>query len=317
MDKLAPSSAISFPANNGAYQPANVGQSGSRFQAAVTDTGYAANNAGVSSSQMRLSYIGSDNATYYWTGVAFSSSVTPSSAYLGTVGPSPYTYLTDISWLPALDGSGHRQFKIEWRGEDAATLEDGTGGGNVEVPGDAGVDTRSFIIDNSPPDVAITTPVASALNSLSLVTGTADATLSGLNRVEVRISTGSGAFYWTGSSWTAASTWLTSTKDSETAWHYTVPGGMLVDDRVYRTEARAVDQAGNISATYSTATFTYDTTAPSITLSTPTARPYSGVVVSTPFAGTTSNPQTSANTGVTTEVEISVTEDPLGTPGVL
>ncbi|OVE75290.1 hypothetical protein BVX98_07865, partial [bacterium F11] len=64
---------------------------------------------------------------------------------------------------------------------------------------------------------------------------------------------------------------------------------------------------------YSTRTFTYDTTAPTITLDYPLSESYSQVKVSTPIQGTTSNTQSAPNTGAL-NVEISITEDPSGTP---
>ena len=141
-----------------------------------------------------------------------------------------------------------------------------------------------------------------ALNSLAQIDGTADADIADFNKAEIRISTGVATkYYWTGSSWTLTDTWLNSTKLGPTSWYYTVDAAMLADDTEYTVSAKALDYAGNYSSVYSTYTFTYDITEPLVTLDFPEdGEAYSQILVSTPIAGTSSNNQTSVNTGVST-----------------
>ncbi|OVE76238.1 hypothetical protein BVX98_06325, partial [bacterium F11] len=262
---------------------------------------------------MRLSYQDGGD-TYYWGGgAAFSSTTLPADAWLNTSGTSPSTYLGSVAdWSSALDANGHRQFTVEWRGEDNTTLDDGTGSGNIEVPGDPGSDSRNFIVDNSTPAVGISSPSASSIDVLTLITGTADANMAGLDFVEIKVSTGSGTlYYWTGSSFTTNETWINTTKDGPAAWHYTVPGGM-VGDAEYTVVARSMDYAGQYSAIYSTRNFTFDDTDPSVSISFPIDQLwYSPIRISTPIAGTSSDPGADA-IGVST-VTIAIEDQDAGT----
>jgi len=194
---------------------------------------------------------------------------------------------------------------------DATRVADGSGEGNWEIPGSIGADKIRFIIDDTPPTVLITTPTAVALNAISQIDGTANADIAGFNVTKIRISTGSGAstMYWNGSGWvSSADTWLNSTKLGPTSWYYSVDGAMLEDDVQYTVSARALDWAGNYSSVYSTYTFTYDITAPNASIDYPLdGETYSQVLVSTPITGTTTNTQSSANTGVST-VTVQITD---------
>jgi predicted phage tail protein len=83
-----------------------------------------------------------------------------------------------------------------------------------------------------------------------------------LDRVEVQIRNLSQDSYWNGSSWTPASTWVAASGTG--SWSYALPA--LSNGIAYRVRAMAIDSAGNESAVISE-TFTFDTTAPAITMS--------------------------------------------------
>jgi len=147
----------------------------------------------VEKAQVRLSYL-LNGDTYYCMGANFSSgTVTDVTAWNDTYAPGGSTttwdYMQDIVW-PA----GDKEYKLEVRSIDASRLADDSGQGNIEV---APYVTRHFIVDNTPPTVAITTPTAAALNAISYVMGTVDASLSGHKQTEIRVSTGSSTLsYW-------------------------------------------------------------------------------------------------------------------------
>ena len=88
---------------------------------------------------------------------------------------------------------------------------------------------------------------------------------------------------------------------------------MLADDTVYTVSARSLDYAGNYSTTYATYTFTYDKTAPSVSVVSPADGGAYSAVKPVAINGTTSNSQSSVNTGVST-VTVQIVKDPNGVP---
>ncbi|MEK7721773.1 MAG: hypothetical protein AAB359_05235, partial [Elusimicrobiota bacterium] len=310
MDKAAPSSGITLPVDDlggalGRYHSSKLGKTAtnSRFYGSSQDGAYTQYNAGVSVSQIRLTYL-SGGDTYYWdqANLNFSSwTVTQTAAWTGALvggaGPWTWTFLTDIGW-PA----GDREYKLEARSMDNSRLSDDTGDGNWENPQTRGTNIKYFIVDDSPPLVLITSPTVDATKALAQIRGTASADIAGHKWTEARISTTGvdGTKYWTGAGW-GTDTWIQATPDGPTSWYYTVDVSMLKDDVRYQFEARARDYADNYSAVYSTYSITYDITGPLVTLSYPNdGATYSGVLFSTPMAGTSANNQTAAYTGVST-----------------
>ena len=120
------------------------------------------------------------------------------------------------------------------------------------------------------------------------MTGTESDDLSGVQFTQVEISTGLGLSksYWTGSTWTAAGsqTWITTT--TAASWTYTLPPAALATGNYYYLRLQLTDFAGNVFVS-KTSTFTYNTTAPTVTVVPlpPNNGFYSQVQISTPFAG--------------------------------
>ena len=144
---------------------------------------------------------------------------------------------------------------------------------------------------------------------------TGDAAGSGVNTLQVEISTGLGAskYYWTGSSYTLNQTWITTTTASP--WFYTLPAAALATGNLYYVRLQLTDFAGNVF-TLPTSTFTYNTTAPSVSISTPIAgKFYSTVIISTPFAGTASPASVSGIVVVRSCVSIADVESGYGFNG--
>jgi hypothetical protein len=265
VDKELPVSATARPvddgvAGSGRYKSALIGQTGNstQFNGTASDPTVASTSSGVNLEQVRLSYLSGGN-TYYWTGVAFSSwTVTSTTAWqsanLSGSAPSwTWDYLTSINW--SLVGAD-MEFKLQARAMDDSRLSNDTNDGNWETA----YTTKTFIVDDTPPSVLISSPTELSLMSGTTVYGTDNAALSGLNRAEIRLSTGAGAAtrYWTGSTWTATvETWINATMNYSTSWYYVVdPATAILKENIsYKFEARALDYAGNYSILYDTRTF--------------------------------------------------------------
>src|SRR5262249_34355958 len=117
--------------------------------------------------------------------------------------------------------------------------------------------------------------------------------------------TGGSQVYWNGSTWGGEQTWNSVTVAA--SWNYTAPS--LIGGKNYYLRMRVTDaaQTGGNSFVWAVSTFTLDTTAPSIVLTSPVNNAfYSGVQVSTPFTGTSNDPGTNP-TGVST-VTIAITD---------
>jgi len=172
------------------------------------------------------------------------------------------------------------------RAEDKTHLPDGTVTGSYSDPTTVGTDVHYFIVDDTPPTVLLQEPAATEVNSLTMISGTANADLGGLSRVQVRVQriAGGADEDWTGSSWTATnehySTATFSPGAGDITWSYTDLGADGVDFRnneEYRVFVRAYDKAGNERVPGGgELDFKYDDEAPIIGISypfTPPAQP--------------------------------------------
>jgi hypothetical protein len=199
--------------------------------------------------------------TYYWTGASWSSTTIPTPIVAEELSPKyvPGTALWSHPF-PAeatfidVGGYSDKKFNIKVQGIDGAKPY-----GNVE-PWDDGF---TFYIDTTPPTVAITYPQNNAkLNFMPVISGTANANLSGLDDVELRISS------WVGTGWSLVTT-VTKPQVSVyiTSFSYQTTG--LIDGTTYQVVARAKDKATNWSVVYSTITFIYDIAPPVVYITKP------------------------------------------------
>ncbi len=138
---------------------------------------------------MRLSYLLA-GTSYYWDGVANQFSPPPRSTpvmawtHSQILAPSGnWTYPPDIVWPVDMSHA----MLLEARAEDNASLGDGSGGGNISA-----VASVNFNVDFIAPSATITWPTANAAVSSGTVqmTGPATDDLSGVNLIQVEISTG-------------------------------------------------------------------------------------------------------------------------------
>ena len=138
--------------------------------------------------QFQLSYVLA-GTTFYYDGTTFTS--TPRSSVWTTHASAAgsWVYPLAINWPAA--GTSYL-IKMQVRGEDNALSSSGAGPGNISVPTSTGTDIAFFNLDDIAPTGAITFPGASAAVSSTVVhmTGPATDDLSGVQIIQVEISTG-------------------------------------------------------------------------------------------------------------------------------
>ena len=119
-----------------------------------------------------------------------------------------------------------------------------------------------FIFDTTLPALAITAPTAgSSLTSFPTVSGTAADPISGINLVQVSISSAPGfSTCWNGGSWAGCPSAQNAAGTG--AWSYTpVPSGAaLASGTTYQIQAEAFDVAGNVQIAVSSFVYTAATT---------------------------------------------------------
>ncbi|MBD3271635.1 MAG: hypothetical protein GF384_03745, partial [Elusimicrobia bacterium] len=267
-----PLTGITYPELDESYKSTDL----ANLAGTANDPG--SNPSGISAGnvEIRLYYIyGGD--TYYSDGLeTFSSTTAPGSAYFDATDVASWYYASDqISWV------SDRDYYIEARALDNATLADGTGTGNQGSV----CQRQHFIIDDSTPSVEITVPDQPVVTALPTLSGTADAAHSGTDSVEVTIQRITGSYgdnyYWTGSSWSPNIEWQTTDLfGSGTGWYYGTPVTWN-DNTEYQIQARATDKAGNVSATIDSYDVTLDTSIPTAGIT----RPVNSEFYSTPALG--------------------------------
>jgi hypothetical protein len=199
-----------------------------------------------------------------------------------TIDGKYFTGVTDVKFnttsVPAADVTFLSDTRLQVKVPTGAT----SGPVHVTTPGGTGSSSASFVVDNSAPAVAITSPAADAfLTSLSSVSGTAaDETAgatggSGLRQVYVRIRRGSDNLWWTSTGWSAtgdsSSVFPATINSAAGTWSSNVSAAALPVG-TYLLYAYAADQAGNSGYVSRRVSISGpDTTAPTITMSSPAA----------------------------------------------
>lgn len=196
----------------------------------------------------------------YWTGSAWSLAPTLLSTGLGS---GRWSRIHTTAPLPSganlLDG----QYALTAIAYDKA--------GNSKSA------TSSFILDQTPPSVIVTSPKPEgSYQQLSAIVGTAADTTAGINKVTVRLfryakgATPSG--YWASgdnwnSSYSAAANEILAT--GTTSWSVTLPA---LEEGRYFCAATVTDKAG-FTATTAACVFTLDRTAPTVAFTRPEKNP--------------------------------------------
>lgn len=143
-------------------------------------------------------------------------------------------------------------------------------GGNISAPGPQTPWLGKFALSGLPPTVAVLSPAVAYSQSISVIAGTAAAGNNPVALVQFRVRDTSTGNYWDPGN----STFDLPAGSSELAWANAVNGGNWlawsassaipwVSGTMYDVVARSIDQLGQYSTPYSTATTTFDNTTPS------------------------------------------------------
>jgi LmbE family N-acetylglucosaminyl deacetylase len=250
-DKSPPASTVTFPAAAGSYGVTswNAGCPSAGFCGTASDS-----LSGVKRVELSLQQVSSGN---YWNGASFSA---VSEQFLAVTGTSSWGYALAASAFPA-DG----QYTVRVRAVDNA--------GNVES-----ASSRTFTVETGPPSVAASFPVASGMYSAAAwaagcatpgFCGSASDAGSGVQKVELSLKRISTARWWNGSSF-GSTTEVWQTASGTGSWSYAFAGTSFPAQGQYTLRVRATDAAGNVTTT-SGATFVYDATVPTTTVTFPAA----------------------------------------------
>ena len=177
----------------------------------------------------------------------------------------PYNWTFDFS---SYNGSGWYRFYTI--GTDTV--------GNVETAPVSNDTECGF--DETGPTVTITLPADGSYNSTILpvnwINGTCTDKESGDNRsgvssVNITIYNVTSGYYWNGSGWNSAKTWLSSTPAGAPydSWSYDSSAVTFANATSYKINATGTDNAGNVGTKVSS-TIYYDLYAPVVTITIPT-----------------------------------------------
>ncbi len=124
-------------------------------------------------------------------------------------------------------------------------------------------------VDTALPASTVTQPAnGTTLKVVPVIGGTAsDGAGSGVGLVEISIRQTADNLYWSGVSWVSGERWLAAT--GSTAWTYNATPPAWIDGASYTIRSRAVDAAGHAETPTAGASFTFDTTAPAVTVTAP------------------------------------------------
>ncbi|PIR14987.1 MAG: hypothetical protein COV48_16885, partial [Elusimicrobia bacterium CG11_big_fil_rev_8_21_14_0_20_64_6] len=266
VDKDEPTLAITSP-NLTAYTPAGASAAG--VQGTASDPLINGTSAGLllSGVDINLWYLVA-GTSWYWNGAVFA----PALSTVQANGSAWSTLLVPT----ALDygGPGDKVFYAQARVHDASKLADGavsSSSGNVS--GMTAV--TSFIVDGTRPISTMTGIIdGSYVNALTALNGTHDGSLSGTQKVEIRITTNpvTGPD-WTGSSYTFTTPYWTTATLAGLNWTYSDLAGAFADNQFYYLYSRATDLVGNVQSPVTVYGVHYDQTPPALSISLPGSPP--------------------------------------------
>lgn len=199
--------------------------------------------------------LGRDSDSKYWDGDSWETSL----SWIAATGSSGYT-----SWYYGINGLSNFDNDVVYTVQSRAT--DGSQSANVQTT----YGSENFTWDSEDPTLSM-----DALNNYynsaglpSSFSGTSSDNVSGINNVSMTIKRSSDNKYWDGDSWETSATSNTAT--GTTSWSLS-DSDLLVSIRnssdgvTYTIGPTATDNVDNTSAA-TTDSFTYDNTAPSVSI---------------------------------------------------
>ncbi len=213
------------------------------------------------------------------------------------------------SWTEIATPAAGAPYSVVW---DSQALADGVYSlvaAATDAAGNTGYSgVRQVTVDNGGSTAAFTFPADGGFYDpagWAAIAGTADdAAGPGVTTVAVAIQDGSGAYYDGAAFAGATPTFLAAS--GTTAWSYAVPSSALTDGDTYHLTVQTTDALGNVDPAAATRSFTYDTTAPSVSLTFPAdggAYEAAGWTAGAPILGTA----TDATSGIAGAASIALT----------
>ncbi|MCY2991113.1 MAG: autotransporter-associated beta strand repeat-containing protein [Planctomycetota bacterium] len=132
--------------------------------------------------------------------------------------------------------------------------------------------TGTFTYDATPPLSTITFPSAAYYNATGWAAGTLGGSSSdntgvgGVTSVAVSILNNTTRQYYGGATFTSGTPVWLSADGTLPAWTYALAADKLANGSSYTVSSRAVDRVENVQSPVTTTSFTYDTTAPQVTV---------------------------------------------------
>ena len=234
-------------------------------------TGIASDGSGAGVATVSIKIQKTGDANGYWTtGSTFTANSAGATAITATSGNSFAAWSADTSAVTFADG---QSYTIVVSTTDSAAP---TGTSNPSAT------TRQFTFDGSAPTATVTSPTAAQFRSaLAAVTGTAsDGSGAGVASVSIKLQkTGDANGYWTtGSTFTANSAGATAitatTGNGFATWSADTSAVTFADGQSYTIVVTTTDSAaptGTSDTSAATRQFSFDSSAPTATVSSPTA----------------------------------------------
>ena len=247
-DTAAPSSSISFPTAT-TYSTSSWTSGGAAVTGSASDSG----GSGLASVGVSIK----DNATGKWfDGSGFNANSEQFNAASGT---SSWSYAIASSKFTSGD-----TYTVRSKATDNAS--------NAQSTPDSV--TFTFQDDTTPPTSTITFPVDGSSYNASgwtgSITGAADdnAGGSGVQKVDVQVVDNTASTHWNGSSFVSGTSGFV-TATGTTSWSLSLASSNLTSGDSYTVTSKATDNASNVESSPPTASFEYDTAAPSSTITFP------------------------------------------------
>lgn len=268
VDTAAPTATVSYPVSGSTY--------GANWSGTISGT---ANDvtSGVASVAVAI-----ENTTTakWWSGTAFTATT---ASYKAASGTSNWTYALAASKLVSGD-----QYSVTAQATDNV--------GNVGTSA-----SSTFTYSTTLPSVAVSYPVTSTTygaNWTGSITGTASSPNT-VTLVQVSIEDTTTASWWNGSAF-SSSTSIYEAASGTTSWTYPLAAPNLISGHSYSVKAQAIDSLNN-SATSVTATWTYNTTPPTVSVTSPVDGTTYGANWSGKLTGSATFTNTAANVTVAIE----------------
>ena len=251
-DSTRPTTTITTPINN---QP---------YQALATASGTATDNIGVDYVRVAIKN-NTDGKWWVWNTSSWGSTTFSYSTHVKNVDNASNS--ASFNWSTSLPNFGNGSYNLQ---ANAVDVSDSDGAAFV---------TANYTIDNSGPDLVVTSPVhQSFVKSFSAISGTVNDPNVNITS-QVKFTLYQNGDFWTGTAWKPNTTaqdpavLLSAAVQANNTWSYSsVPTGSNQRAGTYYISAYVIDKVGNTSpsqAGINQTNFTVDGTPPTVAITSP------------------------------------------------